>query len=96
MFTLIKYGIILGSIAAAQYFGFLPFIVAGLVIWHMVPLVQKAGAVAAVKASFLPACVAVLGVAAMNTTRLDFMMSAGLAIACAIGYNLLRPNARRF
>lgn len=96
MFTLIKYGIIIGAIAAAQYTGFLPFVVAGLVIWHMVPLVQKIGAVAAAKASFLPACVAVLGVAAMNTARLDFMMSAGLAFACAVGYNVLRPNARRF
>lgn len=95
MFFLIKYTIIVAAVVAAHYSGFLVFIVAGIVVFHVLTAAREMGVVTALLAYALPVAVAVLGVAALSTQRLDFMMSVGLAMVCAVAYGVLRPKRAR-
>lgn len=95
MFSIIKIAIVVAAVVAAHYTGFLVYIVAGIVAFHVLMDAKELGAVTALQAYALPAAVAVLGVAALNTQRLDFMMSVGLAVCCAVAYGVLRPKRPR-
>lgn len=93
IFRLIKLAVLLVVAGVAYITGYLALAVGGIVTLHVLVAAGRLGFAASMVAHAIPASLAVLGVAAMSSERLEFVVSIGVALACAVAYGVVRPKA---
>lgn len=93
LYALIKPVVLLVIAGVAHISGYLALAVAGIVTLHVLVAAGRLGFAASMVAHAIPASLAVLGVAALSSERLEFVVSISVALACAVAYGVLRPKA---